>query len=57
MRRQSTVAAVRGIYFEPGRHLQTIVGARGVIEASLHESLEPGPGGKFRAVMSLCRPA
>jgi phenylacetate-CoA ligase len=38
------------------RELRTIVGPSATVEASHHESLEAGPGGKFRTIVNLCKP-
>jgi phenylacetate-CoA ligase len=39
------------------RDLQAVLGPAATVEPSFHESLEVGPRGKFRSVMSLCPPA
>jgi hypothetical protein len=44
---------VRGIV----RDLQAVVGPAATVEPSFHASLEVGPRGKFRSVMSLCPPS
>jgi phenylacetate-CoA ligase len=38
------------------RDIRAIVGPSATVEASYHESLEAGPGGKFRTTLNLCKP-